>query len=161
MDITKRYLTLNQEALLIAFRGTIGVILGFAVAMSLHLDKPYWCMIGLPLVIAPHSKLGIRQSAYLIIGTLAGSWMAVLFAPLASQNIIILAILSFCITFIGVYLVDNNFYPYPSILMAVNCILIMSSVEQDTNIIHLAFMRTVDFCIAVGIGLIVNKLIFP
>jgi len=149
--------------LLLAVRNTIAALAAYFVALSLHLESPYWAAMTALIVIQPTRGLLFEKSFYRLVGTATGALAGLLFMLQSESPMVLTLALSLWIA--GCVAVGNLVYglrSYACMLAGLTCAVIaMSGYLNPPHLYGLAFGRIADVFIGIIVATAVTALFTP
>ena len=132
--------------------GGVGAVL---LALTLHLDDPWWAGISAISVLQAERRATIRRAAERMLGTLIGAAIGVVLAPLVAWHI---PFDIACATVAGftIYAQERTTRSYAVLLGGVTTLLVLfGTLQSPTQALHLGVYRGLE----IGAGVLVASLV--
>lgn len=140
----------------------LGVWLATMLALSLHLDDPWWAAISAYRISDPDRQTEFTLGAHRIIGTILGCILGYQLA-LHTQNVPWAQLFAlFIVAAFGTYQRFTSYYTYAWFLGALMpIILIAVAIEDPTQTLDWAYFRTLEVVVGVIAIMLVDGLLAP
>jgi uncharacterized membrane protein YccC len=154
-------LSLSGPTARVAFRATLASLLSMIVAMTLHLDKPYWAAISAVSIVMPDRSASLTRSLERVLGTIVGAAIGYFGTHFVGDHLIFQLISASAIAF-GIYGTERGAHGYAVLLGAVTVVLVMfGSLETPEAGPQLAIDRSIEIVVGVGVTYLVEVALAP
>ncbi|MEJ1976295.1 MAG: FUSC family protein [Acetobacteraceae bacterium] len=139
-------------------------MIAFYIALSIDLDRPYWCIATVYIVSQPLAGAMRSKGVYRMCGTLVGATAAVAMVPnLADAPVLLTAALCLwlgvCLYF---SLCDRSPRSYVFMLAGYTSSIIgFPSVDQPAQIITVALARVEEIGLGIACATVIGSIVFP
>jgi len=140
-----------------ALRFSVAVGIGLAVGRSLGLDKGYWVLITIAVVVKPQLSLSTASTIHRVAGTLLGALLGILLVIALPSAWGLIAAL-FVLAVIGISLARVNYGL--TVVFITPLVLVLLNVAHPGNW-QLADIRVVNTLLGAAIGLLATTAILP
>jgi len=140
-----------------ALRFSLAVGVGLAVGRSLGLDKGYWVLITIAVVVKPQLSLSTTSTIHRVAGTLLGALLGILLIIALPSAWGLIAAL-FVVAVIGISLARVNYGL--AVVFITPMVLVLLNVADPGNW-HVADIRVVNTLLGAAIGLLATTAILP
>lgn len=152
----------TENAFQMGIKTIVASSLALLVAQASHLFNGYWILVTVMILSNASPILAWQKSVGRIIGTLAGSLMAVVVSSVFVQSPVWLVIIIFSFMVISGYGSFASEYPYAFTISGVTFLFIIYTVMTNpANLFNVAFYRTFDIILGITISWVVNQIFWP
>ncbi len=145
-----------------ALRTSIAMVSAALVGFYLHLDKPYWAVITVLMIMSPYVGATIKKSFLRIIGTLLGVGIGLLIIPLTIHSFFLYLCATFLLVFIGLYFGFNSKYYYVFFLCVLTAFMVTAVFLVSPEApYYAAVWRSLEIITGVIVGMLAVVFIFP
>jgi uncharacterized membrane protein YccC len=150
-------LTFDSHIFRHALRVSIAAVSGYLLGQLLHLDRVYWILLTIVVILKPGFGISKARSYQRIIGTITGALFAAGILFLTANNTIIFIIMLICI--LGAYSFMTQQYTL-SVFFVTPFIIFLLHFLHPAHLQN-AELRVLDTFIGVGIAFLANLLLWP
>ena len=145
----------------VAFRAALASVLSMLVAMSLHLDEPYWAAITAVSIVVPDVSTSFVRSVDRCLGTVSGAALGYFGARFVDEPLMFQLICASAVAF-GIYGTERSVHGYAVLLGAVTVVLVMfGALEAPGDGLRLAVYRSMEIMVGVGVSYLVQVALAP
>jgi uncharacterized membrane protein YccC len=156
--LLRENLTFKSNNFRYAFRLTLGMIIGYIVAISFSLSHTYWVLLTIVTILKPVYTVTRKRNIQRVAGTLGGIVVAVLIMYFISNTTILFILLVLSMA-IGYSLLRVNYFGF--VIFLTIYILITFHFLNPTEFKSLIFERLIDTAIGSVIAAIISRFILP
>lgn len=150
-------LTFKSHIFRHALRVSIASVTGYLLGLVFHLDRVYWVLLTIVVILKPGFGISKTRSYQRIIGTITGALFAAAVLYFIDNNTIILVLMMICI--LGAYSFMTHQYTL-SVFFVTPFVIFLLHFLHPVNLQN-AELRVLDTFIGVGIAFLANLLLWP
>ena len=148
----------NSNTFRHALRVSLALLLGFIVATFFKLDRGYWILLTIVVILKPAYALSKKRNLDRLIGTLAGIIIGMFILLFIKNSSVLLGVMIFFMA--GSYMFIRTNY-FMSVLLMTPYLLIFFQFLYPANIRELMLERVADTIIGSGIAFLASLFLVP
>lgn len=157
LETLRDNLTFNSHIFRHAIRVSLATVTGYLLGQVLHLERVYWVLLTIVVILKPGFGITKARSYQRIIGTLTGALFAAGVLFLTTNNTVIFIVMLICI--LGAYSFMTQQYTL-SVFFVTPFIIFLLHFLHPAHLQHV-WLRVLDTFIGGGIAFMANLLLWP
>ncbi|MFY0255885.1 FUSC family membrane protein [Chitinophaga sp. 30R24] len=157
VETFRNNLTFKSHIFRHAIRVSLATLLGYGLGVALHLDRVYWILLTIVVILKPGFGITKSRSIQRLIGTVTGALFAAGLLYVTHNNTVIFMVMLLCI--LGSYSFMSFKYTL-SVFFVTPFIIFLLHFLHPTDL-HNVTQRVLDTFIGGGIAFLANMLLWP
>lgn len=158
LETLQNNLTFQSHIFRHAVRVSLATVAGYLLGLALHLDRVYWILLTIVVILKPGFGLTKSRSYQRMIGTVIGALFAIAVLLFISNTTAIFIIMLVCI--LGAYTFMTYQYTV-SVIFTTPFIIFLLHFLHPADLQYYASQRVVDTLIGGGLAFIANLILWP
>ncbi len=157
LEVFRNNLTFQSHIFRHAVRVSLATAIGYLLGLALHLDRVYWILLTIVVILKPGFGLTKSRSYQRITGTVVGALFAIAVLLLVKNPTVIFSIMLFCI--LGAYSFMSLQYTVSVIFTTPFVIFLLHFLHPAD--LHYATQRVLDTFIGGSLAFVANIALWP